>query len=139
MAECKDGQMNTKKIRQVSGTRFSSTRINRLNITTSGSLSDDKTSRRMLTLWTNFAKYRDPTPFHDNDFPFWSQFNDKEKFMDINKNGLKMNSKIYPVRMTFLNKVLLNEHLRNLDEICALPTPISVGNSLNINNNNTLL
>ncbi len=49
---------------------------NLLNITDAIQTDEDKAvAEQMTTMWTNFAKHQDPTPYQDGDITAWEPFN----------------------------------------------------------------
>lgn len=60
----------------------------------------------MCKMWTNFAKYSDPTPDHDNSLVKWNpiengQENSPINYLKITNDGNIMNQDVYKDRMNF--------------------------------------
>lgn len=72
------------------------------NVTNAISTEDDKSTQEAITtMWTNFAKYFDPTPFHEEGVPTWAPFtSEEERYMEI-KPEPEAKQDYHPVRMTF--------------------------------------
>jgi carboxylesterase type B len=66
---------------------------------------EDKATREtMTTLWTNFAKHADPTPFQDNEIPTWKPVTpEEENYLDI-KAESEAKEGFHPTRMYFWQK-----------------------------------
>jgi carboxylesterase type B len=69
---------------------------------------DERVSKMMSLYWTNFAKYRDPSPVLKDNLTQWNCYSTEQRYMDI---GLKaeMKSGIEQERMTFWQKIYWNE------------------------------
>jgi carboxylesterase type B len=67
---------------------------------------DKQTRERMVTLWTNFAKYADPTPFQEDDLTVWKPFTKNvENYLNITAEPRNVEGEVLPTRMFFVERI----------------------------------
>ena len=70
---------------------------------------DLETRERMVTMWTNFAKHSDPTPYHDDNLPAWTPYDpEKQAYMDIRPQP-EVREGLFPTRMYFWQKMFWDD------------------------------
>ncbi len=83
----------------------------------------DATSEALTTLWTNFAKHKDPTPFQtsNDDLPFWIPFGEEENFLDIKATPEMKKDDIFQERMHFWEKMFWEDFKAGLSPLTSAP------------------
>lgn len=67
---------------------------------------DMKVADVITTLWTNFAKHFDPTPYQNEDIPIWEEFVPHSEMILRIANSTETQEGFYPDRMYFWNKIV---------------------------------
>lgn len=80
------------------------------------------TAGHVMTMWTNFAKYGDPTPFQDEDIPSWTKFGKEGNFMII-KEEPEISNNIKPERMFFWDKMFFGPAMSQIRSR-EVPVPV---------------
>eukprot|EP00095_Tigriopus_kingsejongensis_P002295 maker-scaffold400_size182785-snap-gene-0.23 protein:Tk02295 transcript:maker-scaffold400_size182785-snap-gene-0.23-mRNA-1 annotation:"liver carboxylesterase" len=72
---------------------------------------DKKVAEAVVTLWTNFAKHQDPTPYQNEDLPIWDAYDpEMEKYLSIG-NMSTIEVGFNSERMYFWDKIVWGDIL----------------------------
>ena len=76
----------------------------------------------MTTMWTNFAKHGDPTPYQDEDLPDWKTFDpETQAYMSI-KAEPEIEEGVFPARMYFWQRFYWDDLERKLQSGTSTPS-----------------
>ena len=83
---------------------------------------DQQTRDIMTTLWTNFAKHQDPTPYQDEDIPTWTAYDtEKGAYMDINEDP-EIKENLHKERVYFWQRMFWED----IEKSTSSPAPPQV-------------
>lgn len=71
-------------------------------------------SDKILTYWTNFAKYNHPSPFMDDSLPAWKPYSESKRYMEL-KPEPEMKENPHHLRMMFWQNMLWNNRESEID------------------------
>jgi carboxylesterase type B len=76
---------------------------------------EEKLSNYMVTLWTNFAKFGEPTPFHSDETVYWKPVGNRENnYMDL-KPEPELKQNVAAERMRFWERLIWATREKNID------------------------